>query len=61
MIGLGFNESLIRCSEESESVRRIYLLLGGSWEKQENMAMSSAMDTKKMLWIRFAAISPSIE
>jgi len=48
----GLNGSLIKCSEESESVRRIYLLLGRScesWERQENMAMSSAVHTEAML------------
>ena len=40
-----------RCSWDNETVRRLYLVLGGvdRWERQTKMAKSSAVSTEVML------------
>ena len=50
--------------EESESVRSIYLLLGGiwvMWDRQEKIAINSAVKTDAILRMRWNTIEPAFQ
>ena len=62
--GLVEERSKREYGEESESVRGIYLLLGGIWviwDRQEKTAINSAMKVDAILRMRCDTMEPAIE